>query len=86
MSQKKYFFQKCFWLKLNNMGLSLGMTLKMYASVAKGFKLKFRTFLGLMRMLVIITIEKLVEGGGLFSSSIRNYREPLTTNYFCVSS
>ena len=51
MSQKKYFFEKCFWLRFNNTGLALGMTLKMYASVAKGLKLKFRTFLGLMQML-----------------------------------
>ena len=54
------------WLKLNNLGLALGMFLKIYTSVAKGSKIKVKTFLGLMPMFVEVTGEKLV--GGPFCS------------------
>ena len=37
-----------FWFKFNNLELALGMPLKCYISVAKGLKLKFRKFWGLV--------------------------------------
>ena len=38
--QKNNFFEGCFWFKLNNLGLTLGMALKYSTSAAKGLKLK----------------------------------------------
>ena len=50
------------------MGLALGMTLKIYTSVAGSLKLKFRKFWGLNPTFVEVTGEKLVVGrGGLFA-------------------
>ena len=34
--QKNHFFERWSWLKLNNLGLALGIALKFYTSVAKG--------------------------------------------------
>ena len=53
-------------MKLNNSGLALGMTLKMYASVAKGSKIKVRTFWGLIPKFVKVTRGKLVGSKGYF--------------------
>ena len=59
-NHKNLFFLGWFWFKLNNFGLVLGMTLKFFTSVEKGFKLKVRKFLGLLPGLVEVTGEKLV--------------------------
>ena len=48
--------------KFNNLGLVLGANLKFYTSVAKGLKLKVRTFWGLISMFAEVTGGKLVEG------------------------
>ena len=42
---QKNFFEGCCWCKFNNW-LALGMTLKFYTSVAKGLKLKLRSYKG----------------------------------------
>ena len=42
---QKIFFEGCCWCKFNNW-LALGMTLKFYTSVAKGLKLKLRSYKG----------------------------------------
>ena len=44
----------------DNLGLTLGMDFKFYASVAKGFELKGIKILGLIPTLVEVTREKLV--------------------------
>ena len=45
-------------LKLNNLGLPLGMALKFYTSIAKRLKLKVRMFL---RLVLEVTEEKMVD-------------------------
>ena len=56
---------------LNNLGLALGMALKFYISVANRFKLKVRTFRGVVILFVEVTEEKLV-GGRAFCPHILN--------------
>ena len=56
------FFEEWSWFKFNNLGLTLGVNLKFYASVAKGLKLKVRKFLGLIPTFVEVTGGKLVGG------------------------
>ena len=51
----------------NNFGLAIVMTLKFYASVTDGLKLKVRKFLRLSPTFVEVTGEKLV-GGSFWSS------------------
>ena len=51
--QKKHFFEGWSWFKFNYLGLALGMTLKLYTSVAK-------TFWWLIPTSVDITGEKIV--------------------------
>ena len=65
LSRKTTFFEWWSWFKFNNLGLALDITLKFYRSVAKGLKLKVRTFLELISTFVEVTGEKLV--GGLFA-------------------
>ena len=48
-------------LKLNNLGLALGMALEFYTSIAKRLKLKVRMFLRLILMFLEVTEEKLVD-------------------------
>ena len=48
-------------VKLNNLGLKLGMTLKFYANMAKWSRLKVRKFWGLVVTFVEVTEEKLIE-------------------------
>ena len=48
-----------------NLGVALVMNLKFYAIVAKGLKLKFKTFRGLSPTSIEVTREKLV--GALFA-------------------
>ena len=40
--KKAFFFEGCAGLKFNNLGLALGMTLKLYTSVAKRLKVNVR--------------------------------------------
>ena len=49
------FFEGWSGFKLNNLGLTLGMALKFYASMAKRLKLKVRKFLGLIPTFVKVT-------------------------------
>ena len=60
MTRKTTFFEEWSWFKFNNLGLAVGTSLKFYASVAKGLKLKVRKFLGLIPMFPEVTEEKLV--------------------------
>ena len=55
MTRKTYLFERCSSLKLNNLGLALGMSLKFYTSVAKCLILKLRKFWGLIPMFVEVT-------------------------------
>ena len=48
--------------KFNYLALALVMALKLYTSVAKGLKLKFRNFWELILTFVEVTVYKLVEG------------------------
>ena len=48
-------------LKLNNLGLALGMALEFYTSIANRLKLKVRMFLRLILMFLEVTEEKLVD-------------------------
>ena len=66
MTTKTTFFEGWSWFKFNNLGLAPGITLKFYISVKKGFKLKFRRFLGLIPTFVEVTGEKMVGEGGCF--------------------
>ena len=61
MITKTTFFEGWSWLKFNNLGLALGVTLTFYTSVAKGLKLKLRKFFGLSPTFVEVTGEKLLE-------------------------
>ena len=57
-------------VKFNNLRLAVGANLKFYTSVAKGLKLKVRSFWGLSHTFEKVTGEKLVGAGG--GSSILN--------------
>ena len=66
------------------MGLTLGMNLKFYTSVAKGLKLKVRKFWGLIATFVEVTEEKLSgRGGGLFGAPILQHSNK-TVNIFIL--
>ena len=65
--KKTMFFEGLSWLKLNNLGLTLNVALKLSNGVAKGLKLKVRKFWRLIPTLVEITGKNLV--GGFFGSS-----------------
>ena len=67
MTRKTASFEGWSWFKFNNFGLALGTNLKIYTSVAKGSKLKFRKFWGLIPTFIEIAGEQLV--GGLFGPS-----------------
>ena len=54
-------FEGWSWSKFNNLGIALGMSLKFYASVTKGLKLKVRKFRGLVLKFVEVAGEKLVK-------------------------
>ena len=69
--KKSHFFEGWSWFNFNNLGLTLGMTLKFYASLEKRLKLKARKFLELSRTYVKVAGEKLV-GRGLFAIPILN--------------
>ena len=53
--RKSNFFEGCSWFKFNNLGLAQGATVKFYASVAKGSKLK----VGKFWVLTLICLSKL---------------------------
>ena len=63
-------FEECSWFKFNNLGMSIGMSLQFYTSVAKGSKLKVREILGLILTFVEVTEEKLA--GNLFAPATLN--------------
>ena len=65
MTRKTAFFEGWSKFKFNNLGLTLGMNLKFYTSVAKVLKLKVRKFWGLIPMFVEVRGEKLVGGAFL---------------------
>ena len=54
MIRKTKCFEGCSWFKYNNLGLALGMALKIYTSVAKELTPKVRKFLGLIPTFVEI--------------------------------
>ena len=56
--QKTTFSEQWFSFKLNNFGLARCKKFKFYISVAKGFKIKVRKFLGLIPTFVEVTLEK----------------------------
>ena len=57
-----FFFEEWSWFKFNNMGLALGTNFNFYIGVAKGLKLKFRKFFGLIPTFPEVTEENLVGG------------------------
>ena len=61
-SRETIFFESYCWFKFNNLGLPLGMALKLYTRVAKGLKLKVRKFGKLNPTFVKVIWEKLVGG------------------------
>ena len=64
----------------NNLGLALGMALKFYTNLAKGFKLKVIKSCRLIPTFVEVTREKLV-GGELFAL---NRVKTLTQKWKCL--
>ena len=58
LTRKKQFFKGCSRFKLHDLGLSLGMALRFYTTVAKGLKLKAGKFWGLIPTFVEVTGEK----------------------------
>ena len=68
MTRETAFLEGWSWFKFNNLELAIGMNLKFYTSVAKGFKLKVREFYGLVPTFVEVTGEKLVGRGEPFWS------------------
>ena len=60
MPEKLFFFARCSWFELKNLGPVLGMALKLYMGAGKELKLKVRKFSGLLPIFGEITGEKLV--------------------------
>ena len=58
--RKITFLERRSRFKFNNLGLALGMALKLYGSVAKRLKLKLRKFLGPILTFVEVTGDQLV--------------------------
>ena len=69
---KNAFFEGWSWFKFNNLALKLDTDLRFYTSVAKGLKLNFRKFWGIILTFVEVTSEKMVGGGGHFAPAILN--------------
>ena len=72
MTRKTTFFEGWSWFKFNTLGLALGIILRFYTSLSKGWKLKVRKFCCLISTFVEVTGEKLVGGAswiGLISSN-----------------
>ena len=59
LTRKTAFFEGWSWFKFNNLGLALGMNLKLYISLSKGLKLKVRKLWGLILTFVEVTGGKL---------------------------
>ena len=59
--RKTTLFEVWSWFKLDKLGLSVALALEFYTSVAKGLKLKIRTFWRLIPMFVEVTGEKLYQ-------------------------
>ena len=64
LTRRTTFSEEWSWFKISNLGLALGMALKLYTRVAKRLKLKVRKFWGLIPTFVEVTGKKLV--GSLF--------------------
>ena len=62
--QKNHFFEGWSYFSFNNLGLALGIALRCYTTVGKGFKVKVKKFWWLSLAFVEVKGEKLV--GGLF--------------------
>ena len=62
--RKTTFLDGWSWFKFHNFGLALGMTLKLYTSMAKGLKTKFQKVLGANCYVCRSYRKKLI--GGLF--------------------
>ena len=54
-SEKPNFSEGCSWFKFNNFGMTLGMALKFYTSVAKGSELNVSKIWGLIPTFVEVT-------------------------------
>ena len=65
MTRKSAFFEGLSWFKFDNLGLGLGINVKLYTNVAKRLKLKVRKFGGIIPTFVEVAGEKLV-GEGAF--------------------
>ena len=63
LTWKTALFEGWSWFNFNNLGLAIVANWKHLTSVAKGLKLKFRKFLGLILTFVEVTGEKLVGWG-----------------------
>ena len=62
IDQIKKIFKRCSWLKLNKLGLSLGINLKFYIGVTIWLKRKVRMFWQLTSTFVEVIGEKLLAG------------------------
>ena len=62
--KKKQFFEGCSCFKFNNLGLTLGMTMKFYMSFVKGLKLKVRNVDGQFLRLWKLQEKNCLGGGG----------------------
>ena len=58
LTRKTTLFAGWSWFKFSNLGLTQGIALKIYTSVAKGLKLQVRKFWGLIPTFVEVTGEK----------------------------
>ena len=58
LTRKTALFEGWSWFKFNNLGLAIGAIWKHHTCVAKGLKLKFRKFLGLIFTFVEVTGKK----------------------------
>ena len=68
--EKNHYIEGWSWFKFNNLGLALGLTLKLYTSVEKGFKLKVKKFWRINSTFVEVTGEKLVGEAFLVLNSL----------------
>ena len=70
--QKNHFFEGWSYFSFNNLGLALGIALRCYTTVEKGFKVKVKKFWWLSLTFVKVKREKLVGGAFLTPSPILN--------------
>ena len=80
MTRKTTFFERWSCFKFNNLGLTLGMNLTFYSSVAKGLKLKVRKFWRLIPTFVEVAGEKLLRGWGSGGGVVGTFWTPPILN------